>query len=99
MGEPVDPELTRKQRREQARAQRKAVEQAQAASVVRRTRLAQLGVVVAVVVVVIIVVLVATGGGGSKVLKSGSPQASRTASEVTVLIGGIPQSGHVLGSP
>jgi protein-disulfide isomerase len=94
-----DEELTRKQRREQARTQRKAIEQAEAASAARRTRLTQLGVVAAVVVVAVIVVLVATGGGGSKVVKSGSSQASKAAGEVTALIGAIPQSGNVLGSP
>ena len=42
-------DLTRKQRREQARAQRRELEQAQAASAARRTRLIQLGIVGAVV--------------------------------------------------
>ena len=38
-----EADLTRKQRREQARAERKAMEEAAAASAVRRTRLTQLG--------------------------------------------------------
>ena len=42
-----EEDLTRKQRREQAREQRKELEQAEAASAVRRTRLMQLGIVVA----------------------------------------------------
>ena len=45
-----EADLTRKQRREQARAERKAMEEAEAAGAERRTRLTQLGIVVAVVV-------------------------------------------------
>ena len=41
-----EADLTRKQRREQARAQRKALEEAEAAGAARRTRLTQLGIVV-----------------------------------------------------
>jgi protein-disulfide isomerase len=91
-----EEDLTRKQRREQARAQRKALEEAEAAGAARRTRLTQLGVVVAVIVVAIVVVLVATGGGGSKAPKPvpGNPASS----EVNALVGGIHQSGNTLGS-
>lgn len=100
MSNPTDEEqLTRKQRREQARAQRKAMEQAVATSAARRTRLTQLGVVIAVVVVAVVVILIATSGGGTKVVKSGSPAASKATGEVTALVGGIPQSGNVLGNP
>jgi protein-disulfide isomerase len=94
-----EEDLTRKQRREQARAQRKALEEAEAAGAVRRTRLTQLGIVVAVIVVAIVVVLVATGGGGGgKAVKSGTPEASKAAGEVNSLLGGIGQSGNTLGS-
>ncbi len=89
-------DLTRKQRREQARAERKAMEEAAAANAARRTRLTQLGIVVAVVVVAIVVVLVATGG------KSGPPsthEKNATVTEVSDLLKGIPQSGNSLGSP
>ncbi len=48
---PEDEDLTRKQRREQARAQRKEIEQAQAAKETARRRLQLMGSVVAVVVV------------------------------------------------
>src|ERR1700684_1852528 len=47
-------DLTRKQRREQARGERKALEQAEAARAKRRARLTQLGIVVAIIVVVIV---------------------------------------------
>jgi protein-disulfide isomerase len=96
-----EEDLTRKQRREQARAQRKELEQAEAAKAVRRKRLAQLGVVVAAVVVAIVIVLVATGGGGKGTgpAKAGSKPATAAVNAVDSLLGGIPQNGTVLGSP
>ncbi len=92
-----EQDLTRKQRREAARAQRKALEQAEAASEVRRTRLTQLGIVVAIVVVAVVAILVASGGGGGK--HATKQEKTKIAGEVTSLIGGIPQSGNALGSP
>ena len=92
-------DLTRKQRREQARAQRKELEQAEAASAVRRTRLTRLGIVVAVVVAAIVVILIATGGGSKKGIPKSSSAKTATVSEVTSLVGGIPQNGNVLGDP
>src|ERR1700691_3548945 len=92
-------DLTRKQRREAARAQRKAMEEAPAANVARRTRLTQLGVVVAVVVVVIVVVLIATGGKSKSGLAKSKSEITSTSTAVSNLIGGIPQSANVLGSP
>jgi protein-disulfide isomerase len=95
-----EEDLTRKQRREQARAQRKAMEEAAVASAVRRTRLTQLGIVVTVVVVAIVAVLVATGGSsGGKLLKHSAGGGNAVEKEVAKLIGGIPQSGNTLGSP
>ena len=93
-----EADLTRKQRRDQSRAQRKAMEEAAAASAVRRTRLTQLGVVAAVVVVAIIVVLIATGGG-SKKIPTTKHERNKVVNEVTALVGGIPQNANVLGSP
>jgi len=96
-----EEDLTRKQRREQARDQRRALEEAEAAGAARRTRLTQLASVVAVVVVAIVVILVATGGSGSSAKKvaPGSKAAGETEKVVTALVAGIPQSGNVLGSP
>jgi protein-disulfide isomerase len=94
-----EEDLTRKQRREQARAQRKELEQAEAARAVRRTRLTQLGIVASVVVAAIVVVLIATGGGKSSgPVKTGTPKATETINTVSSLLGGIPESGSVLGS-
>jgi protein-disulfide isomerase len=98
---PVDSDeqdLTRKQRREQARADRRALEQAQAESAARRTRLTQLGIVVAVVVVAVVVILIASGGGGTKAVKSHTKEATATVAKVSALVGGIPQNGNLLGS-
>ena len=102
-------DLTRKQRREQARAERKAAEQAAAASDARRRRMTLLGGAGAAVIVVIVVILIATSGGGGKgaashvgeKTKSGElPTATKEAvAAVNSEIGGISQSGNVLGSP
>jgi protein-disulfide isomerase len=95
-----EADLTRKQRREQARAQRKALEEAEAADAKRRARLTQLGIVVAVVVAIVVVILIATGGsGGTKKVQSGTKAANETVATVNSLIGGIPQKGSVLGNP
>jgi len=103
---PVDSDeqdLTRKQRREQARADRKAAEAAVAADAVRRKRLAQLGGVVAVVVVAIVIILIATSGGSSTkthtISNASSPEATKQVALVNQEIGGIPQNGNVLGNP
>jgi protein-disulfide isomerase len=94
-----DPDLTRKERREQARAERKAMEAAAAQSA-QRKRLIQLGGVIGVVVVIIIVIVVASSGGsdGGSGLATGSKKNS-TVALVKSTIGGIPQSGNVLGNP
>jgi protein-disulfide isomerase len=92
-----DPDLTRKERREQARTERKALEAAAAQSA-RRTRMLQLGGVIGAVVVIIIVIVLATGGSKKAgPVTGGEKNASVTA--VTSLISGIPQSGNVLGNP
>jgi protein-disulfide isomerase len=95
----TDPDLTRKERREQARAERRAMEEAQKTGAQRR-RLLQLGGVVAVVAVIIVVILVATSGGGAhKLKKTETGAALPHASEVQARFAGIPQSGIELGSP
>ena len=95
-----EQDLTRKQRREQARAERKALEEAETANAQRRKRLIQLGSVAGVVVVIIAVILVATSGGSSKSPPPGkSPESNKVVTEVTSLVGGIPQDGNTLGSP
>jgi protein-disulfide isomerase len=94
-----ETDLTRKQRREQAREQRKALEEAEAAGAKRKARLTQLGIVVGVVVAVVVVILIATGGGGTKKVAPHSAEANSTVAAVNTLIGGIPQNGNTLGNP
>jgi protein-disulfide isomerase len=94
-----EEDLTRKQRREQARAQRKAMEEAEAANAARRKRLVQLGGVAAVVIVAIVVILIATAGGSKSGLAKTKGEKNATVSEISSLIGGIPQSGNSIGSP
>jgi protein-disulfide isomerase len=95
----TDPDLTRKERREQARAERKALEAA-AAQAARRTRMIQLAGVIAVAAVIVVVIVLATGGGKKEGPASpGSSQANHEVAAVSSLIGGIPQSGNVLGNP
>jgi protein-disulfide isomerase len=95
-----EQDLTRKQRREQARAQRKAIEEAEASGAARRKRLIQLGSVIGAVVVIVVVILVATGGGKSGGIKKTPPGTKNpVVAEVTSLLAGIPQNGNTLGDP
>jgi protein-disulfide isomerase len=93
-----EQDLTRKQRREQARAQRRELEAAQAASAARRTRLIQLGVVAAVVVVVVVVIAIATSGGKNSHVATTPKAKSQVFTDVNKVIGGVPQAGNALGS-
>jgi len=99
-----EQDLTRKQRREQARAQRKAIEEAEAAGAQRRKRLIQLGAVIGAAVVIVVVILVATGGGSKSGIEKttsseGGAKTPKVVTEVSSLLGGIPQAGNTLGSP
>jgi protein-disulfide isomerase len=95
-----DEDLTRKQRREAARAERKALEEAELARGMRRTRLTQLGLVVTIVVVAIVVIVIATsGGGGKKGLATKPSEVNSNVTLVKSIVGGIPQNANVLGSP
>src|SRR5580700_2108888 len=94
-----EADLTRKQRREQARTQRKALEEAEAAGAKRRARLTQLGIVAGIVVAIVVVILIATGGGGTKKVQSGTKAANENVAAVNSLVGGIPQGGNTLGDP
>jgi hypothetical protein len=64
MSAPSDQELTRKQRREQARAERKALEEAEHTRVTRRRRVTQVGGALAVLVVIATVAILGASGGG-----------------------------------
>jgi protein-disulfide isomerase len=95
-----ESDLTRKQRREQAREERRAIEEASANQSAQRKRLIQLLGVAGVVVVIIAIILIATGSGGSKKAPAPTSAAAKTASsEVVSLLQGIPQNAIVLGNP
>lgn len=99
-----EQDLTRKQRREQARAERRAIEEAEAAGAQRRKRLIQFGAVIGAVVVIIVVILVATGGSSKPGIEKpttseGSTKTPKVVKDMTTLLGGIPQAGNTLGSP
>ena len=96
----TDPDLTRKERREQARSERKAVEAAAAAQAARRTRMTRLGAVIGAAVVIVAVILIATSGGGGKTQIPTTSQAkNENVTTVKKLLDGIPQSGNAIGSP
>jgi len=92
--------LTRKQRRESARAERKVLEEAEAATALRRRRLTQLGIVVAIVAAGFVAAIISTNGAGdTKQVAPGSTEAKSTKRMVNALLGGIPQRGDTLGQP
>jgi protein-disulfide isomerase len=95
----TDKDLTRKGRRDEARSQRKALEQAEAASAARRRRLTQLGGVIGIVVVAIVVLIVAIGGGSSPKKVPKGAEVTKASTAVASLLKGISQSGNVLGDP
>jgi protein-disulfide isomerase len=84
--------LTKRELREQRRAERQAAERAAAARATRRRRLWQLGVAtgLAAVVVVLAVALSSGGGGGG---------ADRSPSQAAALLAGVPEHNGVLGDP
>jgi protein-disulfide isomerase len=90
--------LTRKQRREQAREERKAVEQETLARVKRNSRLTQLAIVISVIVAGIVAVLISSGGASKRVTPE-SAEGQKVKGEVTKLLAGIPQNGNALGNP
>ena len=98
----TEPNQTKQQRREAARAARVEAERAQAAVAQRRRRLMTLGGVLAAAAVVVVVAIVVSGGGGNKA--SDRPQAAQTSSgaipgqkESAEMLAGIPQKGIYLG--
>ncbi len=96
-------DLTRKQRREAAREERKALEAAQAAKAQRQRRLIQLGgALVAAVIIVVALIVISSSGSGTKTetgLATSKAAQNATVTPITSLIGNIPQSGATLGNP
>ncbi len=91
---------TRKEQREQARAERKALEDQASQTQARRRRYMQLGGVALVALVVIGVVVAISASSSSKTgTKAHTTAGNQARAEVVSLLSGIPQSGNVLGNP
>jgi protein-disulfide isomerase len=89
---------SRKEQREQARAEREAREAAERQKAQRNRRMLQLGGALVAAVVIVVIAVVISSGGSSK--KGGSAKGAPTqADEVTQLLQGIPQSNLALGNP
>lgn len=92
---------SRKQQKEQARAQRLEQER-EAAARTQRNRRYQLfgGVIVAAVVIIGVAIAISSGGNNNSAtgLLKGH-DATKTYSQVNQLLAGIPQSGTTLGNP
>jgi protein-disulfide isomerase len=88
---------TRDEQRQAARAARRLKEQAELTAAQRRRRLIQLGVGLAGAIAIVAVVIALTAGGGTKAPQAGKSPSGAAATQA--LLGGIPQSGLVLGNP
>ncbi len=99
--EPED--LTRKQRREAAREQRRELEAAQTAKAARQRRLMLLGGALGAAIVIVVVAIVISSSGSGTKTETGIPKSttaqSGVVSQVSSLIGGIPQTATTLGNP
>ncbi len=92
------PQGTRRERREQARAERQEAEQRAAAAAARRRRLIQLGAILALAAVVVVVaIVVSSGGSGEPQTSPGEPIAGKDLAAEE--FNGIPQQGAALGDP
>jgi protein-disulfide isomerase len=88
---------TKKEQREQARAERQSREAEEQKKAQRKKRMLQLGGVLAAAAVIIIVLIVVSTSGSSK---RGSSKGKAIGSDQSAqLLGGIPQKGNTLGNP
>ncbi|HEX4107772.1 MAG TPA: thioredoxin domain-containing protein [Solirubrobacteraceae bacterium] len=95
---PGDERPTRKEMREQARAERLAVQRAAEAAAAQRKRLYMLGGAVLIVVAILAVVIVIASSNNNHALQKGKA-ANATVSQVSSLLAGVPQNGNTLGDP
>jgi protein-disulfide isomerase len=87
---------SRAEQKARAKAERLAIAQQQADRDRRRRRLTQAGVVIGAAVVVVVIAIVVSSSSN----KTPKPKiTSATATTVSQLLAGIPQSGNRLGSP
>jgi protein-disulfide isomerase len=90
---------SRKEQKEQARAERLAKEQELAAQASKTRRFQIFGGVTVAAIIVIVVAIVVSSGGGTTAVKRNSPEALAAAQHVDTLLAGIPESGVTLGNP
>lgn len=88
---------SRKEQKEQARAQREALEAKAQAAAQRKKRLVSLGIAVGVAVVAVVVAIVISSGGGSKGGVRTGTEASAVVSDVASTLAGAEQSGARIG--
>jgi protein-disulfide isomerase len=89
---------SRKEQREQARAEREEREAEERAKARRKRRMMQLGGALAAAAAIVVIAIVVSSSGGGK--KGGSSKGAAVGStEVQQLLQGIPQKGTVLGNP
>jgi protein-disulfide isomerase len=90
---------TKRERRDAARAQRLAHEQAATAGAARRKRLTQLSALLATAIIIVVVAVVVSSGGSSKTSSgAGTGGALQGVAATKSLLGGIPQKGITLGN-
>lgn len=90
---------SRTKQKEEARARRLAEEQARAERARRQRRLQMVGgIILAAVAIVAVAIAISSSSGGSTGLQTGA-NASKTASSVSQLLTGLPQSGNTIGNP
>jgi protein-disulfide isomerase len=88
---------SRKEQREQARAEREQREAEEQAKAKRKRNLLLLGGAVAAAAVIVVIAVVVSSGGSSK---KGSPEGKAIgADQAAQLLNGIPQNGITLGNP
>jgi protein-disulfide isomerase len=88
---------SRKEQREQARAEREAREAADKARAQRKTRMLLLGgALAAAAAIVVVAILISSGGSANKGSSAGTAAGSAQAAQ---LLKGIPQQGTTLGNP
>jgi protein-disulfide isomerase len=88
---------SRKEQREQARAEREAREAAERATAQRNKRLLLLGGALAAAAAIVVVLIVVSSGGSDD--KTTSSSGDGGTSQVGKLLDGIPQTGPTLGDP
>ncbi|MFN8132700.1 MAG: thioredoxin domain-containing protein [Solirubrobacteraceae bacterium] len=87
---------SRKEQREQARAERLAQEQAAEAAHKRKQRLWLLGGIAALAVVIVVAIVAISSGGSDNASNGGGVDGK---ADIKVMLAGVPQQGQFVGDP